>query len=417
MKKNYLFLTDFYYPKPLANGICAEKIINELSKENNVYVLCYRGLTDKPIYKKDNVTIYKVKTRLFYRLREYSELHKNSLLGKVASVLAKIIQKIKRVIFILFSPLTSPLIVARMYFAAKKICRENNIDATVSIYKPLEIVLTGLLLKKKNVVKYNISYILDTLVNSKINKNLIVKYNSFIGFMWEKIVYKYSDMVINMNCYKELYNNKKYDKYRNKIYFSNIPYIEDNTGKMQLSYDPYKFIYAGDLIKDLRNPTVACETISNCFKDEDYLFAFYSRGNCEDILHSYQVATGNRIVSNGYISKSELDKKLQDAIIITIGNKNSKMISSKVFEYISLNKKIIHFYSDINDSNLEFLKIYPNGLLINEKDDINDNIEKIREFIKLKIIKLNYHDLKKMYEMNTPTYTCNLISDLLKNND
>lgn len=417
-----LFLTDFYYPKPLANGICVEKIVNEMSKSNEVFILAYKGLNEKKEYIYNNTKIIKIKPRLFFKLREYGENNKSTMKGKIVLKIAHIIQKIKKILFIYKFPLTSPLFVNKMYRFAKKICEKEKIDIVISAYNPLEACIVGSKLKKNKIIKYHVIYMIDTLTNKYNKKNIIEKFFSYSGLKWEKYFIKNSDLMLCMKCYKEYYNKTIYNKCRNKIKFVDIPYIEKirkNNFELLEKSSSSNYIYAGALIKNMRNPEYTCKVFKEYLKEKKENLIFYSRGDCEEILKKYQLLSNNKIISKNYIKKDEMDKLVIAAkAIITIGNDNSQMISSKIFEYIALNKKIIHFYSNKNDSNIPYLKKYENCLCLYDKDDINNNIYKIDEFLKKDIKKYTYTELAKIYKQNTPQFTANIIlSNYKKNNN
>lgn len=96
-------------------------------------------------------------------------------------------------------------------------------------------------------------------------------------------------------------------------------------------------------------------------------------------------------------------------VLLSIGNKESPMAPSKIYEYISTGKPIIHFYTWDKDPCIEPLKKYGNAILINENKDFD---------IHLLLNFLDTHDRKVFdefvsnFESSTPSYTANLISNI-----
>ena len=85
------------------------------------------------------------------------------------------------------------------------------------------------------------------------------------------------------------------------------------------------------------------------------------------------------------------------------------MIPSKIFEYFSFEKKIIHFYKDDEDTCLLYLKKYPYALLIDERNPLADNLDKIIKFLDNEKPVSTRQEWRKDFYMNTPEYTAKLI--------
>ena len=85
------------------------------------------------------------------------------------------------------------------------------------------------------------------------------------------------------------------------------------------------------------------------------------------------------------------------------------MIPSKIFEYFSFEKKIIHFYKDDNDTCIPYLKKYPYALLIDERDNFEDNLNKLLDFLGADSKTKYSEEWHKNFTMNTPEFSAKLI--------
>ena len=107
------------------------------------------------------------------------------------------------------------------------------------------------------------------------------------------------------------------------------------------------------------------------------------------------------------ISHDDVLEKIYNAdVLLSIGNKESPMVPSKIYEYMSTGKPIIHFYFYDGDPCIEPLKRYGNALLIKDNDKLSK--DKIFEFLK-NFKQLECKDIEKMFLTSTPKYTVDLL--------
>lgn len=106
-------------------------------------------------------------------------------------------------------------------------------------------------------------------------------------------------------------------------------------------------------------------------------------------------------IANEYISSA--------SVLLSIGNSESPMAPSKIYEYMATGKPIIHFYSWDNDPCLEPLRKYGNSILVKE----NDNINKINivNFLKHTNV-LDYEKVRKTFITSTSEYTAKIIENV-----
>lgn len=410
-----------YFPKPMANGICTHQIALELKKKGyDVHSICFKKSGDLREDSYDGIKIHRVKMRLFFKMLFYSENIINTLRGKCIYKIAMIINKIKKIMYLFFYPMTSPILIYRYYKLAKKLHEENYFDMIISVYNPLESLIAGALIKRKfKDIKFAI-YVLDSLTNNGGTKYAPKKWTENKGWQWEKRIYKDADIIFNMKCHEEHHKKERYDMYREKMKIVDIPLFNSfNLDVKQdcnfFSKDSTHLLYAGSLDIEGRNPKYLCDAFIEISNRCNVKLHFYSRGNCENMIIKYQKRSQYRIVRHGYVDRDVLLKAISSAdILISIGNKESEMIPSKIFEYIYTGKPIIHFYKSENDSSITYYKHYPKALLINENDDFLTNVNKISNFINTKQKKLSIDNLKELYIQNTPQYTVNFINEILQ---
>jgi hypothetical protein len=409
-----------YFPKPMANGICVHQIALALKEsEYEVHVICFDKKGDEKEDIFEGIFIHRVKTRLFFKLRYYAEDNIESLRGKLVYKLAMLLNKLKKIMYLPLYPMTSPVFIYRYYKLATNLHKNHKFSMVFSVYNPFEAVVAGMMLKRQfNKVKYVI-YSLDTLTNDGGVKIIPSKWTEKKGWQWEKRIYQYADKVLNLKCHEDHYNKKRYSEFKNKMKIIDIPLLrplDNNLNKQDSLFEKkyLHFIYTGALDLRSRNPTYLCKLFDIINSNNKYKLHFYSRGNCEDLIMDYQEKTEGHVVRHGYVSLEEsVNAICNSEILISIGNNNSDMIPSKIFEYISTGKKIIHFYEREDDSCINYYEQYPASLLIYEKDDFVENIKKIITFIDNPHVDIEIGSLKNIFEKNTPQYTLKIIKDML----
>ena len=94
-------------------------------------------------------------------------------------------------------------------------------------------------------------------------------------------------------------------------------------------------------------------------------------------------------------------------VLLSIGNVESPMAPSKIYEYMATGKPIIHTYTYEKDPCIEPLNKYGNSLIL--KNDDKNALEKAMIFIN-QITILNYEEVRSKFLTSTPYYSADLIS-------
>lgn len=421
--KKILCITDFYYPKPLANGICLEQIVLELKKRNNeVHVLCLGESKNQEKINNDGIDVHFINKRLFHRLLEYGEKYIDTFKGKLAYNTALLINRANKFMLLPFYPMSSLSSIIAYYKKIKILQLENSYDLIISTYCPFDGLIGGLIAKLKfsETIKYGI-YMLDTLSNVGNSKWFSSQWMEKRGMNWEKIIFPHADFILYMRTHYTHHEKEFYEPYKARMKVVDTPlfssrFDQKNIPKTKMSNSLF-WLYAGAFYAGRREPDYVCEIImllNNTYNERANVIHFYSRGDCEETIAKYQELTDGWVIRHGYVHHSEVFDAVEKAdILISVGNNNSEMVPSKIFEYMSTGKKIIHFYEDTNDSCISYFEKYPNALLINMKDDKGKNITTINNFLDKDCTTISYDNIEEIFIENTPKYTVNKIEEFL----
>lgn len=400
---NYIFMTNYYLPKPGATGMCVHQVAKELAKNNNVFTVCYEDGDQSK--KVDGVKIIKIKIPSYLKNVE----SQNSRLKKIKQVQSLI----RKAIHIYDYPLRSQCLVDKYYRTVSRIIDEYDSATIVSSYTPLEAVVAAYKIKKKYKDKINIVYYsTDTLSNEQGSDGILpVSYRRRCGIRWEKKLFSLYDKILIMECHKEHYFSKTYDSFREKMVLVNFPLFNRmEEGDVQKEcFDGISFVYTGTFYRVLRNPQFICDILVALCKKEKIVVDILGTGDCNDIIEKAVDESGGSIIFHGMQSHETVIKYLNSAdILLSIGNAESPMAPSKIYEYMSTGKPIIHTYTYDKDPCIEPLQKYGNALLIKEHDP--DSILKIEAFIENRKV-LRYQDVERKFETSIPKYT----AEILKN--
>jgi len=401
---NYIFLTNMYLPKPGATGLCVHQLAKELVKDNKVYMICYEDGFDKISY--DGINVIKIKIP--------SYLKNQDNMSKIKKKINIIYSLLKKAIYFYMYPLRSKSLIRRYKKSIETII--NNINGgnikIIASYTPLEAVIAAYEIKEKYKERVEIIYYsTDTLSNEQGDDGFLPSsYRTKCGLKWEKKLFELYDKIIIMECHKNHYLSLEFDQFKNKMYIANFPFLENhniNQKKKINSKKEISMIYAGTLYRNLRNPSFMLSSLIEVLKEREINVDIYGSGDCDDIVQNAIIKSNYKIKSNGMISHDDVLKKIYNTdVLLSIGNKESPMVPSKIYEYMSTGKPIIHFYFYDGDPCIEPLKRYGNALLIKDNDKLSK--DKIFEFLK-NFKQLEFKDIEKMFLTSAPKYTVDLL--------
>lgn len=404
--KQYIFITNQYLPAPGATGMCVHYVASEIAHRGfHVSVICYSNDGKYHEELNNNVCVYKVPVPFFLR-----EISTNRSFFKKNFRLLSIAAKL---VHIKDYPLRSTLLVSRYVKTIKQIMGPSNETTVIASYTPLEAVVA--MLKIKNTFRgiTTIFYSTDTLSNEKGNEGILsLKTRTAKGIKWEKRIFSTIDRAIIMECHMCHYLGEQYKSFHQKMVVANFPLLmpQDNSISDKSKGCDKLLVYAGTLYKKLRNPSFLCVVLNRVSQCLPISVVFMGGGDCDDIMSSYVDESGGVIQFLGMQSHSLAMKYINNSdILLSIGNTESPMAPSKIYEYMSTGKPIIHAYTWEKDPCIEPLRKYGNALLLNAKNDVDINV--VSKFIEDCHI-IPYSEVKAKFESATPEFTADLICNI-----
>lgn len=403
----FLYILGAYKPKASANGICSENIIEQLIKGGHSVKVISNAARGVPEYsvQPDGVEVYRVKQRLYLRLKEYGEIKSGSVIGKVVLSVAFCINKLQLFFTAASWPVISYSTVNRFKKAALKLCEKEKFDAVISVYTPIESLLAGFEVKKKHPEIKFYPYFLDSLAFGYGPKYFGKEKTFSRGIAIEKKIFPSADKIILMKSSED--QQKKYNsEFSDKLCFLDIPMLKQcNTlqAKTVKSPDKIKLLFVGSVSSAVRNPSPLVSALAKT-KNERLYCEFVGNIDCPQKFETLKKAFGERLTFSAFMPHEQLCRKLNEAdVLLNIGNLVSTMVPSKIFEYMSYGKPIISTYEIDNEPSAEYLRSYPCALLLDGRNAPEENALKIEEFIENSVGKhTDFDELKKKFILNTP---------------
>lgn len=411
---NIVFFVDSYHNKAGTNGVCVKKVADELVNQgHDVYV--FSSFTDFNQPKTefvDGVKVYRIKkdTMSSFNIFVENVKAKKELWKKISIFYFRL-----RYCFLLwFWPLKSFFAPSKYYRFSKRMLGDIKPDVIVGTYFHLEELLASLKLKKHFKTATHITYTLDAMAGResptifgtrKISSRSIMK--------WEKYVLEKTDVFCPMKSHIEHFKKMNYPKNLvKKLSFTDIPLFDLKTEKIEKKTDRKikKIVYTGYSTRESGSAKYLVELMPYLDDVELHLY-----GVIDDEISLAIDKTGllnKRIFFYGFVDYDTVSAAQNDAdFLATFGSINPCMISGKIFDYFGKKKPIIAFYQIENDSNLYYLKKYPNVIYIKDSNEnhkydakrLNDFLKKDDFiFIDNKYLLDNFHD-------NTPESMAELI--------
>lgn len=401
-----LVLTNNYYPLKTANEICFQNILDKMV-DVDCSVVCFG----------DKETIVKQKNLAIYSIKGLTKRKINNIF------LHYIFEFFIRTLSLFYRPSMKKNAVDAYVDKAVDIIKYDKPDIVISLLQPVASVESGYIIKKTYPeIKYVI-YDLDTLSNCNFG---VLENFPFLKRLYLKSVKKYekkvfteADLIIHLNCHKVHFSDSFYDAFSSKTLFLGIPVLNINKSfKKNANKD---FVYAGRFYGKLRDPKILIDIFENVLRLNVNKFNIYTNDdyvkNINNLLAGKNIDIRDRFIVHSYVSQEKLDEIMDNiGFLVSLGNSYTDMFPSKIISYVGSLKPIIHIYQTPDDPVIEFLKKYPDALLINSKDSLEINSNKIIEFVNSERPVIEPEFIKEIYKENLPEYSANEIMSFLNMN-
>lgn len=391
-----VLLTSQYLGKSSANGICARNLADALSESGHeMQIICY---ADGQLAEKRTYTVSKPSGTSENRLLRF--FHRMKTVAKLVTGIG--------------APVSDKKLIRDYYAKLEQLHAEKPIDLVLAMYFPTESVQAAYRFKYTNPqVKFAI-YELDSVGDGVAAASSVKKLVDKQYEKWLNHIYAIADCIFVMQSHEAYWKDAFGKKFADKLCLTDLPVLR----KIELPRcaepqgGPTVFLYGGLIEKAYRDPTYMLSVFKALSKKADFKFYFYSKGDCEnDIVAAAEEYSG--FILKGYVPPEELDKGIANAdFLVSIGNAVSNSVPSKLINYMSCGKPVIHFSAKDDDICDGYLKKYPLSLVVKQSQNIEESVMRLMDFIiKARGKTTDFGTVRDLFCMNDPSYSARLISD------
>ena len=380
--KRILIVTHQFLPFVSPRTTRWNYLIDELIKKGNE-VTVLSGTNPENIEKNYDVLYYGNKqfSSNIGKIRQDSKNSANNIFKKT---IYSILKKIYRFLFKTFFWPDYAMFWAITIFRNRKRIK-NNYDIIISVSLPFTSHLCAYILKKRIQADWymDIGDPFTLKINSPENNKIIY---SLLNKIYERKFYKIASKIIFTHKeVAELHENKfNIDKSKIVIGYPIASVNEQNlniASNYNYKVTPIKIGYFGAFTKSVREPNNYINNIVNPFF-EDVEHKWYVNQESKKYFASIKKTSLHKFID--IVQRKEALKIMVNEIhiLLSIGNLNKYQMPSKVIEYLSLGKPVLHYAEIEDDPIYNFEKLFDNLKIINSKttkNEIEIYIENIKD--------------------------------------
>ena len=363
-------------------------LIDELTKKGNE-VTVLTGTAPEELKKNYEVLYFGSKkfSSNINKVRKDSQDSSNNFLKKI---IYSILKTIYRFLFKTFSWPDYAMFWAFTIFKNRKRI-ENKFDIIISVSLPFTSHLCAYILQKRISADWymDIGDPFSLKINSPENNKIIY---SSLNKYYEKKFYQNAKKIIFTHSEVAELHQDKFNIDRRKIVIGYpIALLNEKRINNSLTFNyedtPLKIGYFGAFTKSVREPNNYIISIANSL-DDQIKHEWYINEESKKYFTSIKNISSHQFLDilPREIALEVMVSKMH--ILLSIGNFNKYQMPSKVIEYISLGKPVLHFAEIADDPLYNFNDLFDNLKIINSKTTKNE-IENYFENIRVNRLELN----------------------------
>ena len=371
-------------------------LIDELTKKGNE-VTVLTGTAPEELKKNYEVLYFGSKkfSSNINKVRKDSQDSSNNFLKKI---IYSILKTIYRFLFKTFSWPDYAMFWAFTIFKNRKRI-ENKFDIIISVSLPFTSHLCAYILQKRISADWymDIGDPFSLKINSPENNKIIY---SSLNKYYEKKFYQNAKKIIFTHSEVAELHQDKFNIDRNKIVIGYpIALLNKQRIKDSLTFNyednPLKIGYFGAFTKSVREPNNYIMSIANSLGNE-IKHEWYINEESKKYFSSIKNISSHQFLDilPREIALQVMVTKMH--VLLSIGNFNKYQMPSKIIEYISLGKPVLHFAEIPDDPLYNFNDLFDNLEIINSKTTKNE-LENYFENIRKNKLELNIENFNNNF--------------------
>ncbi|WP_348921989.1 hypothetical protein [Enterococcus rotai] len=411
MKKHIVFIVNDYLPYPSANGICVSNIVEVLKNKYEVTILCQ-------ITHCNQSKMETIEDTLIFRCSTKEKIARTTAKNRLSLRCVQVKKYLKDIFS--FKSIDKNLTDEFLY-SLEEISTLKKIDYIIPVCFPFESIVAAIEFSKTTKSRvipllFDKFAVSNTRHRNKINKFVKFKANQRL----EIKAFEYCEHIISSLDWKNYLDSIDSDSFE-KSYIQ-VPTLVPNFVQLRQSLEKTELvsiIFAGNVSNSMRPIDRISEILLEYNNHYSNIkFNFYGNGDNISSLKKVKKKFKENIHIFSSITLEELRQKYIDAdILCSIGNVDVSQTPSKIFEYISTGKPILHFYRKKEDPVIKLLSNYEHSMCINQNDDLDVQIRKLHEFSIRNHSRLSFDEIRNTYFDATPQYAVKKIEEIILKGD
>lgn len=300
---------------------------------------------------------------------------------------------------------------------------EEPPDVVVPFCYPVEAVCAGIDYKKRVKEVKLIPYLFDPIVEGKpLHKSgVLMMLKSHRHLALEKTILDSATGVMVVN-FQERYFRTHFPENLDNIHFMEHPLVKQVHVRNEQIILPHSFegcilVYTGSFIRGCRLPGYMLNVLFLAKTRLDFTLHLYGGGSGYSAIKKWQSRMSDSVVYHGHVDKNTALGAIRKAnILVNVGETRGVQVSSKIFEYISTGKPIVHFYTAEQDANVRILEDYPLCLCLKQENALlEENANKLVSFIERhRNSTLAFDEVERVYHYATPRVIASQMMEVIK---
>ena len=411
--KHIVFLTGSYYPNYSAVGYCAYQVQKCLIDEFAVSVVSVRDSLGQPLEEAyEGSRIQRIETP-YTKWRNILKSGSGPFARWGFSML-RVWGAVRR----LMAPETVDRALVRAYFE-RLVSMDPKPDVIVPVVFPIETIIAALAYHKLHAEVRVFPYLFDNFVeNGAIHVlNIARRLKRNRHLQLERKMLEEADAVLSMHPLRQHYELNFDKALLDKITFLEHPLLVPLPEMARRPKDSIaRLCFTGSLVRNVAEADYLLELLRAIRIETKVEADFYVMGNAADRVKTETIGNRISIVNHGRVPKSQANAAVQNAdILLNIGETQGKQVSSKIFEYMSCGKPIVHLAYVKDDVVSKILAKYPLALCLEQdRSRFDENQSRLGEFIEEnRFHMLSFDEVRAIYPEAMPATTAAIFSNLI----
>lgn len=201
------------------------------------------------------------------------------------------------------------------------------------------------------------------------------------------------------------YLNDRYADAHSKLVLTEHPMLRDLSATSSVpGHEPERLAYAGGLDRTTRNPTYMLDVLGHLDEERHFEFHVYSYGNCESLIRERRYE--GFVQAHGRVPPEEAIHATRQAdFLVSHGNDSDSITPSKLFDYMSTGRPIIHFYYRDDDPYLKYLERYGLGCGVKVGSGLAEAISELGRFMDVsRNSRVDFESLERRFPECLPSH-------------